>query len=169
MQICIFILFRASCTAFAAPALGGLSDRIGRKSVRTFELFQYSPCYAVIICTICDVKAENCRYDYSNGPTFSPQVALIVVFGSIITMLLELRAVDFWSYMLSRVTFGLTRAAMPVANGVMVDLFSSAEERSAALSKNGAAVGVGFLIGAALGGALVGCVPSVASLANLNY
>eukprot|EP01122_Echinamoeba_exundans_P005027 TRINITY_DN1520_c0_g1_i2.p1 TRINITY_DN1520_c0_g1~~TRINITY_DN1520_c0_g1_i2.p1 ORF type:complete len:316 (-),score=48.74 TRINITY_DN1520_c0_g1_i2:44-991(-) len=89
-------------------------------------------------------------------------------------MILELRATSFWTYALSRVTFGLTRAAMPVANGVLCDIFSSADERSQAISKNGAAVGIGFLIGAATGGTLVGYgyhVPTlvcmIAQIANI--
>jgi MFS family permease len=93
------------------------------------------------------------------GIDVSPsQIALVVAGGALLTMILELRATSFWTYALSRITFGLTRAAMPVANGVLCDIFSSADERSQAISKNGAAVGVGFLIGAATGGALVGCV-----------
>lgn len=71
-------------------------------------------------------------------------------------MLLELWSSNFWTYALSRVTFGLTRAAMPVANGVLCDIYTSADERSQAISRNGATVGVGFLLGAGLGGVLVG-------------
>jgi predicted MFS family arabinose efflux permease len=109
----LMVAMRALCTTFAAPFLGRLTDKVGRRPV-----------------------------------------ALLVVSGTLLTTILEFFASDLWTYGLSRVTFGLSRVCVTVANSMICDLVTDSKARGAALGRNFAAVGVGFLLGSALGGVL---------------
>lgn len=82
-------------------------------------------------------------------------MAILVVIGAIVTHIMELNTPSFSIYLLSRLVFGLTRGGTAVANSSACDIKATASERSEAIARTGAAVGVAFLIGAAAGGFLV--------------
>lgn len=98
------------------------------------------------------------------------KVARIVVSGTLLTAILEYFASSVWMYGATRLTFGLTRACVTVANGMVYDLVADPKERSKAMGKNFSAMGVGFLLGSALGGIIASPADGyhAALLANLG-
>lgn len=94
---------------------------------------------------------------------------MTVVTGTLITSLLEYFASNMWMYGASRFTFGLTRVCITVANGMVCDLIPDPKDRPKALGKNFSAIGVGFLVGSALGGVVASSADSyhLACLINL--
>jgi len=88
------------------------------------------------------------------APFRAEKVARIVVTGTLLTAILEYFASSVWMYGMTRLTFGLTRACVTVANGMICDLVADPKERSKAMGKNFSAMGIGFLLGSALGGVM---------------
>lgn len=80
------------------------------------------------------------------------QIALAVVSGTLLTSLIEYFATNLWMYGASRFTFGLTRVCMTVANGMVCDLTPVPSDRPKAMGRNFSGVGIGFLLGSAIGG-----------------
>jgi predicted MFS family arabinose efflux permease len=98
------------------------------------------------------------------------QIALVVVTGTLLTAIIEYFASNLWMYAMSRFTFGLTRVCVTVANGMACDLVTESKDRSKAMGKNFSAIGVGFLLGSAIGGVVASPVNNyhLASLLNLT-
>lgn len=71
-------------------------------------------------------------------------------------------------YGTSRFIFGLTRVCVTVANGMVCDLNADPKARTKAMGGNFSAMGVGFLIGSALGGAVASSADAYHLASALN-
>ena len=78
---------------------------------------------------------------------------LLDLFGNCIGFVILAFAGSLWVVFLARILAGFVAANVPLAQAYIADV-TSAEERSAALGVIGAAFGLGFTIGPALGGIL---------------
>lgn len=68
------------------------------------------------------------------------------------TAFIEFYSSNLFGYSISRFIFGSSRAAITVANGIIFDTIKSPKDRTTAVGRNFSALGLGFLLGSALGG-----------------
>lgn len=114
-----------------APMWGRLSDRIGRRPVLIGGLVGTALAYLVF--GYCDAVAELLAQAVGSGPA-SPRFVLYVLFAS-------------------RLMAGFFGANVSTANAYIADV-TTAENRTKGLGLIGAAFGLGFTLGPALGGEL---------------
>ncbi|MCP4900460.1 MAG: TCR/Tet family MFS transporter, partial [bacterium] len=81
-------------------------------------------------------------------------VLMVSLCGSVIGYLMFGFAGSFWVLFLSRVIDGISGANISTAQAVMADI-SNKDERAKAMGMIGAAFGLGFILGPAIGGTLV--------------
>lgn len=105
----------AGAQFLAAPVLGTLSDRVGRRPV-------------LLVCT------------------FNTALAFFI-FGL---------AQALWIMFLAQIINGLTAGVVTTAQGYLADISNSKEERTKSFGLIGAAAGIGFILGPALGATLAG-------------
>jgi DHA1 family tetracycline resistance protein-like MFS transporter len=100
-------------------------------------------------------------------------ILLIIAAGICLSNVLEASFSSLIALVAARAVNGLTRAAPTVTNSMITDLISSSQERSAAMSMNGAFFGIGILGAVVAGGYLYKIsffIPAIfgAALAALN-
>ncbi len=99
-------------------------------------------------------------------------VLLMTIIGQSLAFALSAIAPDFWFLLLSRSLAGLFGGNISVASAYMADI-TSEEERGKAMGLIGAAFGLGFVFGPAIGGLLISYGPAwpsvvAAALAFIN-
>lgn len=136
----------------AAPLLGRLSDRIGRKPVLIFSIIGTVAGFIILALS---------------------QYPAIIALGDSIAASLGLSVnVIFFVLIVSRLVDGITGGNISVAQAYIADI-TTREERSRSLGLIGAAFGIGFIIGPVTGGLLYGISPAApawlgAALAAIN-
>lgn len=90
-------------------------------------------------------------------------VLILTMLGSAVSYVLLAYADDLWNVMLSRVLGGLMAGNVSTAFAYVTDI-TTEENRSASLGKIGAAMGLGFIFGPAIGGLMAG-----AEVETANY
>ncbi|MDH3512762.1 MAG: MFS transporter, partial [Gammaproteobacteria bacterium] len=90
-------------------------------------------------------------------------VLILTMLGSVISYLLLAYADELWLVLFSRVLGGLMAGNIATAFAYVTDI-TTEDDRSASLGKIGAAMGLGFIFGPAIGGLLAG-----AEVETANY
>jgi len=167
----IFITLLIDVTGFGIiiPVIPGLISRM--LNIPVNEASEYggwlTAAYAVMQ-FICAPALGNLSDKYGRRP-----VLLFSLFGFSMDYLILALAPDFWWFFLGRIIAGITGASFSTASAYIADI-STAETRAKNFGMIGAAFGLGFILGPALGGLLGELgerVPfyAAAALAMLNW